>query len=106
MPTAEELPDPYTGNGNKSWIIDHNHPEAQDIAIYDGVKARDLKIYKPAGKLLKDLFYNIQQTSYYCDFTLESAQFSFEKVLTEDKANLIETERDFQLDMWSYILKE
>lgn len=67
---------------------------------------RDLKRSSYGYKLLYELFYNIQQTSYYCDFTLESAMFSFEKFGIEDKVDLIETERDHQEDMWKYILKE
>jgi len=106
VPNVDELPDPYLGNTDKSWMVEHNHPEEQAIGIYDGVNAKDLKLYKPAGKLLKELFYNIQQTAYYCDFTLESAQFSFEKILSNDKAALVETERDYNLEMWSYILKK
>jgi len=52
------------------------------------------------------LFYNIQQTSYYCDFTLESAEFAFEKVAAYDKEDLVNAERKNMKAMWSYILKE
>jgi hypothetical protein len=52
------------------------------------------------------LFYNIQQTSYYCDFTLESAAAGFEKVAAYEKEDLVEEERKNMKKMWSYILKE
>jgi len=57
------------------------------------------------GKL-KDLFYAIQQTSYYCDFTLESAEFVYEKYGEEENMKMIQDERKKQKEMWDYILKE
>jgi len=69
---SDELPDAFETNEEKTWITQHNHPEVRKIALYEGVEPLDLRLYGPAGKMLKKLFYNIQQTSYYCDFTLES----------------------------------
>jgi hypothetical protein len=73
--------DPFASNQELDWIVEHNqpNPESKEIPVYEGVVPAEVKIYQPAGKLIKELFYNIQQTSYYCDFTLESAQFAFEK---------------------------
>jgi len=58
----EELPDPYTGNENLSWIREHNHPNptSKKIKIYADVPAAELKTWSEGGRLLKELFYNIQ----------------------------------------------
>jgi hypothetical protein len=103
----DELPEPFAGNDQQDWISEHNHPNPSDktIAHYEGVAPEDLKTYSKSGKLLKELFYNIQQTSYYCDFTLESAKFAVLKVNQEEKADLIDEERDNTKAMWQYILK-
>lgn len=90
------------------WIIQHNHPNPEDktIEVYNGVKAADLRRRHDGYKLLYSLFYNIQQTSYYCDFTLESAQFVFEKFGQTEKAKMVEVERKKQEKMWKFILRE
>jgi hypothetical protein len=103
----DELPEPYAGNEKQDWIKEHNHPNPSDktIAHYEGVEHKDLKTWSASGRLLKELFYNIQQTSYYCDFTLESAKFSLLKVHKTDKADQVDAERDNTKAMWQYILK-
>jgi hypothetical protein len=104
----EELPDPYTGNEDLSWIREHNHPNpaSKKIPIYADVPAAELSTWSDGGRLLKELFYNIQQTSYYCDFTLESAMFSLEKVGAYAKEEQVEVAREETAEMWAYILKK
>lgn len=77
-------------NNAQDWIKEHFRPEPRPIAAWEGADPRDLKRSSYGFKLLYELFYNIQQTYYYCDFTLESAQFSFEKFDNEAQAELIE----------------
>ena len=77
-----------TKEWKEKWMLEHNHPQPEDttIAIYKGVEPRKLRRKHDAYDTLKDLFYDIQQTSYYCDFTLESAYYSFEKYGKTEKA--------------------
>lgn len=103
----DELADPYTGNEKLDWIKEHNHVVSTDaLAVFEGREPAETKVYHEGYKVLKGLFYDIQQTSYFCDFTLESAQFSFEKYFQEEQEKKIQKERDYQKDMWSYILKK
>lgn len=105
IPSSEELTDPFNANEGKDWIEEHLFFNPQPIQVYDAAPT-DLKKSSYGYKLLYELFYNIQQTSYYCDFTLESAQFAFEKFGQTEQAEAILAERKLQEKMWSYILKE
>jgi hypothetical protein len=97
----------YGSNDDKDWINEHNQPNPADKTMpYGDQDVQAIKLYSDAGKMLKKLFYDIQQTSYYCDFTLESAQFSFEKVRMYDESRAILAERRAARKHWEYILKE
>jgi len=62
--------------------------------------------FSKGGKLLKSIFYDIQQISYYCDFTLESAESALEKVGAYDLEKEVRNERRNMKSQWKYILKE
>lgn len=102
----DELPDPFKANESQDWIKIHNHPDNKEIALFEGVDPLEIKLYSDAGRTLKKLFYNMQQTGYYCDFTLESGQFSFEKMGDNENAKLVEDQRKKTKSHWNYILKE
>jgi len=59
-------------NEAKDWIAENLFFDPQPIKAYDA-EPTELRKSSYGYKLLYELFYNIQQTSYYCDFTLESA---------------------------------
>lgn len=56
-------------------------------------------MFSDGWKDLKNLFYDIQQIGYYCDFTLESAQESFDKISQFDTAKIIKDERKVVKEM-------
>lgn len=103
----EVLPDPYLMNQNVDWITEYNRPNPSSKTIgYYGKKAPEDLVWNDDGyKLLKELFYDIQQTSYYCDFAMESAQFSFEKMLDKEKEDAVKAEREVMEEQWRHILR-
>jgi hypothetical protein len=87
----------------KWWIEEHNHPtqRGEDAITYD-----PNNVDNDTKRKLKNLFYNIQQTSYYCDFTLESGMFSAKKFFKLDLAETINNERASQKEIWGFILRK
>jgi hypothetical protein len=90
------------------WLVNRNRPQPADktISLYEGVSPSEVKIYSDAGKTLKTLFYNIQQISYYCDFTMETAQQSFEKLQKFETSREILDKRRKMREHWQYLLKD
>jgi hypothetical protein len=103
-----EAPKVYESNDAQTWITELNRPNPEDktIGLYEGQALNEIKTWSTGGKALKSLFYNVQQISYYCDFTLESAQLSFSKVRNFTNSKLVIAERRNMRDMWGYLLKD
>jgi hypothetical protein len=99
-------PKAYDENNGQDWIKELNRPNPEDKTIpnYDGQALNAIKQFSDGWDDLKALFYNIQQISYYCDFTLESAQLSFSKVTDWDNSKAVLAERRNTKAQWKYIL--
>lgn len=57
----DEDVDAYKGNEDLKWILEHNHiTSTEDLAILEGRKVEDVKLWHEGYKTLKELFYDIQ----------------------------------------------
>lgn len=101
-----EAPAEYQAQADLEWITEHNWPNPDDKTIpnYDGQLEYELKAYSDGWKDLKSIFYNIQQISYYCDFTLESAELSFVKVADFEKAKIMSKVRKAHKKEWKHLI--